>query len=63
MAQEPSATKQSIAQQRFGGDFSEFTELFTMSGERPKEDVQRDMIMIDDLLADQKQDQKKAKGT
>ena len=53
MAQESSATKQSIAQQRFGGDFTEFSELFKMSGERPKEDVQRDTVLIDDLLADQ----------
>ena len=61
MAQDPTASKRSIEQQRFGGDFSEFAELFKMSGERPKDDVQRDMTLIDDLLADQKKEQEKGK--
>lgn len=63
MADNSQLSPHSLRQQRMGGDFNEFKETFKMSGKRPKEDVQRDMIMIDDLLADQKQDQKQSKGT
>jgi len=61
MADEPEIQTQHVAQQRFGGTFQEFMETFKMSGERPKNEVDQDMALIDDLLADQKKEQEKGK--
>ena len=52
MAKEPKVSEQSLRQQRFGGDFAEFQRSFTGSGTRPKEDVERDLKVIEEVFAE-----------
>lgn len=48
-----------LRQQRFGGDFKEFNESFKLSGTRPKADVERDLKVLDEVLAAMREEKRK----